>query len=196
MNGEYEIDIDKEDLAKISFSNAGKDLPIYGYSYLPNYIRQLQFTDKSYTSVAYSKGNHNNLKFHVVTDAEHDTPWGYEVIVPNVNLKKDTDFNFSDAIEGKLETLEELKDSYGNSALRINYSLSSGDFQVGSIYRALKRNDFALNAVDAKDTPIRDYQGLFNRMSNVSTNLILQMRMEKLYGKILKIYTRIIEIIS
>ncbi len=173
MDQNREISPDFSNLHKISFVNAKQELSIFGYQIFDerNYSYH---PDTQIQSVSYTQGKYKDLKFNVASREQYSSPWGYEVTIPQLNLDKDMQVNFTDEIKGSIEKVEIQPNQYGELQLLVDYSLTSGDLQVNTIYRAVEYDRLKTRSLNLKAaSPVRDYTGLFNEWNRVPTTYSL-----------------------
>ncbi|MBO0601182.1 S-layer homology domain-containing protein [Sporosarcina sp. E16_3] len=173
MDQDREISTNFSDLRKISFVKGKEALSIFGYQTFDerNYPYQ---PDTQIQSVSYAQGKYKDLKFGIASREQQGTPWGYEITIPQLNLDKDTQLNFTDEIKGSIEKVEIQPTQYGQSLLLIDYILTSGDLLVDGIYRAIERDRLNTQSLNSKAAdPVRDYTGLFNEWNRVSNSISL-----------------------
>ncbi|KXH81860.1 S-layer homology domain-containing protein [Sporosarcina sp. HYO08] len=171
MDQDLEVTLDKSDLVDVSISDNHKKLNIYGFELPEKKISSTSFWSNPYSYVSLSKGKYEYLKFSFVTEERYDTPWGYDATVKNVNLEQDTNFSFSNDIEGEISNAKITFEEYGVHTLDFDYKLHSSDFDINGIYRA--QQHFAPFSLLQNESPIRDYKGLFNWMNSVLINYSL-----------------------
>lgn len=165
-SSKQELFFEKENLAKVTIENEGAALPIFGHGILPNYS-QYGNMNTGYTSISHSKGMYDQLDFYVAVNEEFDTPWGYQLKTSNVNLDADKTLNFTGAIKGDITGTSIYQYGNGHHGIGLEYSLTSGDFQVERIFHAVERNYRLFRSLSLVKDPIRDYKGLFNSVNAV-----------------------------
>jgi len=161
-----ELFFKKENIAKITVEKDGTALRIYGHSVLQNVIARGGI-NTGYSSISHSKGKHDQLEFYVAVTEKFDTPWGYNVKARNINLEADKTFNFTGAITGDITSTSIYQYENGNHGIGLQYSLTSGDFQVERIFHAVESNHSLARSLSVVTDPIRDYTGLFESENTV-----------------------------